>query len=39
VLDRGKFEGMKDEYYLLRGWDPKTGAPTRKKMTELGLDD
>ncbi len=39
VLDRGKFETMKDEYYMLRGWDKQTGAPTKEKMAELGLAD
>jgi aldehyde:ferredoxin oxidoreductase len=39
VLDREKFEQMKDEYYGLRGWDPKTGIPTREKLAALGLDD
>jgi aldehyde:ferredoxin oxidoreductase len=39
VLDRGKFEAMKDEYYMLRGWDKQTGAPTKEKMAELGLAD
>jgi len=38
VLDRTKFEEMKDEYYRLRGWDSQTGAPTREKLTELGLE-
>lgn len=28
---------MLDEYYGLRGWDPKTGAPTRKTLERLGL--
>ncbi len=37
VLDKEKFEGMKDEYYALRGWDPKTGAPTAEKLAELRL--
>ena len=37
VLDRDKFERMKDEYYQLRGWDQKTGAPTRQKLEELKL--
>ena len=37
VLDKGKFEEMKDEYYMLRGWDKQTGAPTKEKMAELGL--
>jgi aldehyde:ferredoxin oxidoreductase len=39
VLDREKFELMKDEYYHQRGWDSKTGIPTREKLWELGLDD
>ena len=28
---------MLDEYYTARGWDVKTGAPTREKLEELGL--
>jgi aldehyde:ferredoxin oxidoreductase len=39
VVDREGFEGMKDEYYALRGWDIATGFPTRAKLNELGLDD
>jgi aldehyde:ferredoxin oxidoreductase len=39
VLDRDKFETMKDEYYMLRGWDKQTGAPSKEKMAELGLAD
>jgi aldehyde:ferredoxin oxidoreductase len=39
VLDRDKFEAMKDEYYEIRGWDKETGIPTREKLTELGLED
>jgi aldehyde:ferredoxin oxidoreductase len=37
VLDRAKFEKMKDEYYTLRGWDLKTGIPTGEKLAELRL--
>lgn len=37
VLDRAKFEQMKDEYYTLRGWDLKTGVPTPEKLAELRL--
>ncbi len=37
VLDRAKFEQMKDEYYSLRGWDKETGIPLRGKVEELGL--
>ena len=30
---------MLDEYYELRGWDVKTGIPTKEKLEELGLKD
>ena len=30
---------MLDEYYAARGWDIKTGMPTREKLEELGLGD
>ncbi len=39
VLDREKFEQVKDEYYGLRGWDVGTGLQTRAKLEELGLGD
>jgi aldehyde:ferredoxin oxidoreductase len=39
VVDRTKFEDLKTEYYTIRGWDPKTGHPTGKKLRELGLED
>lgn len=32
-----ELEIMLDEYYEVRGWDKKTGCPTRKKLEELGL--
>jgi aldehyde:ferredoxin oxidoreductase len=38
VLSRDKINHLLDEYYLLRGWDIKTGIPTREKLTKLGLD-
>lgn len=38
-MDRKKFERMKDEYYLLRGWDVATGLQTTEKLKELGLKD
>jgi aldehyde:ferredoxin oxidoreductase len=28
-----------DDYYKVRGWDTKTGLPTREKLEELGLRD
>ncbi|MEL7666601.1 MAG: aldehyde ferredoxin oxidoreductase N-terminal domain-containing protein [Actinomycetota bacterium] len=37
-LDREKFEGVKDRFYALEGWDVKTGWPTRAGLSELGLD-
>ena len=39
VLDRQKFEKIKDEYYAIRGWDVSTGLQTKTKLEELGLDD
>jgi len=39
LLDRDKFERLKDEYYSLRGWDVSTGLQTRAKLEELGLGD
>lgn len=39
VLERSRFETMKDEYYRLRGWDIATGLPTESKLIELGLAD
>ena len=39
VLDKDKFEKLKDEYYRLRGWDVKTGLQTRAKLEELDLED
>ncbi len=39
VVDRDKFEQMKDEYYELRGWDVKTGLQTREQLEELGLPE
>ncbi len=39
VIDRDKFEKMKDEYYALRGWDVATGLQTRAQMEEFDLGD
>ncbi len=38
TLDRAKFKAMLKEYYRLRGWDPKTGLPTKKTLVALGMD-
>ena len=37
TIDRGEFERMKDEYYLLRGWDVESGMQTKEKLQELGM--
>jgi len=39
VVDREKFETMKDEYYELRGWDVASGLQTTAKLEEIGLGD
>ena len=37
AIPRTDFEEAKSRYYQLRGWDEKTGWPTREKLAELGL--
>jgi len=32
-------DDLYNEYYAARGWDRKTGKPSKKKLLELGLDD
>jgi aldehyde:ferredoxin oxidoreductase len=32
------FENMLEEYYEVRGWDPKTGYPKKEKLISLGLE-
>ena len=39
ACDHEKFEQSKDTFYSLRGWDPATGRPKRKKLEELGLTE
>jgi len=39
VVDRERFEKMKDEYYQLRGWDVASGLQTKAKLKEVGLQD
>ena len=39
VLTPDDLEKMLDDYYDERGWDIKTGLPTREKLAELGLND
>jgi aldehyde:ferredoxin oxidoreductase len=38
-LDDTRFRRLMDEYYQLRGWDPKSGVPRRSKLRQLGLTD
>jgi aldehyde:ferredoxin oxidoreductase len=37
LISRDELKKMLDEYYTERGWDLRTGTPTREKLTELGL--
>ena len=37
VISKDDLKQMLDEYYAARGWDVKTGSPTRAKFVELGL--
>jgi len=39
VVDREKFERMKDEYYEFRKWDVATGLQTRSNLENLALAD
>ena len=38
-LDKAKFEEAKDKYYELRGWDKRTGWPTRETLEKYDLKD
>ena len=37
VISREDLDQMLDEYYTARGWDVKTGKPSREKLVELEL--
>ncbi len=39
ILSRSEIIETLDEYYELRGWDKRSGIPTREKLNELGLGD
>jgi aldehyde:ferredoxin oxidoreductase len=39
VIDRDKFAAMLKEFYQLRGWDEKSGLPTRETLVKLGMED
>jgi aldehyde:ferredoxin oxidoreductase len=38
MISREDLNTMLDEYYRERGWDEKTGIPTREKLVTLGLE-
>jgi aldehyde:ferredoxin oxidoreductase len=37
-MPRDEFERALTTLYRHRGWDPKTGAPTRARLRELGIE-
>ncbi len=37
-LDRKQFKFVLDEFYILHGWDPETGQPTKERLDTLGLE-
>ncbi len=39
ALSRDTINKLLDEYYELRGWDKKSGLPSKEKLFELGLRD
>ncbi len=39
TIEPAMLECMKDAYYEYRGWDKASGAPTRAKLHELGLEE
>ncbi|RMF92855.1 MAG: hypothetical protein D6734_11330, partial [Candidatus Schekmanbacteria bacterium] len=39
TIDKDKWEWMLDDYYDRRGWDKKTGIPTKEKLISLGLSE
>jgi aldehyde:ferredoxin oxidoreductase len=38
LISKEDLHVMLDEYYHARGWDLENGIPTRRKLTELGLE-
>lgn len=39
AIDKTKLDAFKSIYYKLEGWDEKSGRPTRKTLTDAGLQD
>jgi aldehyde:ferredoxin oxidoreductase len=38
-LSRSTIDGLLGEYYTLRGWDKRTGIPSKRTLRELNLED
>lgn len=38
-LDNAQWEAVKTRYYLLRGWNPSNGRPTRVKLEHLDMSE
>ena len=38
VVEKETFERMLDEYCPIAGWDKETGAQTKEKVKELGIE-
>ena len=38
-ITKDDIERMLSDYYAARGWDQRTGAPTKEKLIELGLNE
>lgn len=39
IVNREEFERMREEYYQLRGWDPRTGLQKKDTLHKLDLGD
>jgi aldehyde:ferredoxin oxidoreductase len=39
ILDREKYEKMRNEFYELRGWDPETGLQKAETLERLDMSD
>jgi len=39
VLTKEDVDRLLDDYYEERGWDPKTGQPTKERLEQLGLKE
>jgi len=38
-LDKEKYREILEEYYSIRGWGEETGVPSKKKLSQLGLQE